>query len=242
MVPAGRSTMKRVAAAQLRLDDPIVASPELALVDADLSAQLRALLPDLDARAPEPSLAPADVPPGLESAAEEHTESPVAAVAVTSPVEVRIEVDAVASVDDGLPDYVVLPALDVAEETASPGVEACSDVFDEADEGVPEVDAPQGRIAAFAAEMDDATRSSATAPTASFPTLPSLDARQGSLDEADAALRKIRDQLGAGGCSSRPRVRRRFVVLSGLSALAGLAALAADSHPQIAHLSGWLGA
>jgi len=154
------------------------------------------------------------------------------------PVETRTR--AVARTDE-LPDYVIAPAPVELETPAVPAavLAAAPAVIDQ---DVPELDAFAEAGEEHAPETDEAAATS-QAPTASFPALPSLDVRQEALDETDTALRKIRDQLGVDASSTRRRrVRRRFIVVSGVAAIAGLTALAAESQPQLMHLlPGWLG-
>jgi len=142
---------------------------------------------------------------------------------------------------DELPDYVIAPAPVELETPAVPAavLAAAPAVIDQ---DVPELDAFAEAGEEHAPETDEAAATS-QAPTASFPALPSLDVRQEALDETDTALRKIRDQLGVDASSTRRRrVRRRFIVVSGVAAIAGLTALAAESQPQLMHLlPGWLG-
>jgi hypothetical protein len=215
-----------VAAAPHLLDDPELVSPELALVDADLSAQLRATLPDSTETLV--TMWPADA----DSPMLEDGDDQAARFARTPDVALDPVTEAVAAVAD-LPDYVIAPVPGAVVVTAA----------DVTTEDVPEFDAVPERTEENISQTDDAEPTSTPAPSATFPTLPSLDLRQDALDDTDTALRKIRDQLGVDARSGeRPRLRRRFVVLGGIAAIAALTALAADSHPHFVQLlPGWLG-
>lgn len=261
--------MKRVTAAQLLLDDPIVVSPELALVDADLSAHLRATLPERSEPITlEVESAPelgedgdlADEPESVsnESADPAEITSVVVAVddlpdyviapAVGTPEagDMALEGEESPSTPDPLPDYVVAPADDTEQSNARLDTEVYSadDVagFSVSEgERAPASETVQARVADYGSATEEASDALMATPTASFPNLPSLDVRQEALDETDAALRRIRDQLGGNDAPKRPRVRRRFIVLSGLFAMAAVGAFAAESHAQVVQLTGWLG-
>jgi hypothetical protein len=205
--------MCSVSAAHPLVDDRVVASPELALVDADLAARLREDLAVDDAFRPRPvprppylSLLPDVVldaaDPPLVSLVDGHPDEPV-------PV-----VDAVV---DALPDY-VLPSGD---ETADGST--VDDLILQHE--VVEVQEAPVRVAE---------------PPSDYPVLPDLDERIDALVETEAALRKIREQLGGEQNGRRKaRVRRRFALVSGLGAVAALAVLAVDVQMGIVHLPGF---
>jgi hypothetical protein len=221
--------MCTVAAAPLLFDDPPIASPELALVDADLAAQLRgdlsigeAFRPRAVPRPESPSLAFDAVVRELadeQPPADEQEEPPVT------------ELDELPEYDE-LPDYIVRNDDHVADLVPD-------DVVLSRDEPADVVVPAELEIVSTAtgeASFDDAHSSS------DYPVLPDLDERRDALDETDAALRRIREQMGVTPTAQRtPRVRRRFTVCVGVCAAGALAAFAADVQLGVAHVPGWLG-
>lgn len=262
--------MSLVAAAPHLSDDALTASPELALVDLDLAAKLRAdirageafrprevarpefrlLLPDVDS---------ADVESGQSPVAEELRLDAVTAeeiVARVEPVVVALESPAPPpAVDElsDLPDYVVLPeeAADeavlgarLAEDPAEsyPTFPAFLDVVPEApaaDDGshLPDyVVLSDSEIRTDAASaVDEASERS------DYPVLPDLGEVSEILEESDAALRKIREQIGSDPSERRRHLRRVFTVASGLAAVAAVALFAVDVELGVVAPPGWLG-
>ena len=258
-----------VAAAPHLSDDALTASPELALVDLDLAAKLRAdirageafrprevarpefrlLLPDVDS---------ADVESGQSPVAEELRLDAVTAeeiVARVEPVVVALESPAPPpAVDElsDLPDYVVLPeeadeavlGARLAEDPAEsyPTFPVFLDVVPEAaaaDDGshLPDyVVLSDSEIRTDAASaVDEASEWS------DYPVLPDLGEVSEILEESDAALRKIREQIGSDPSERRRRLRRVFTVASGLAAVAAVALFAVDVELGVVAPPGWLG-
>jgi len=134
---------------------------------------------------------------------------------------------------DELPDYVVRPM----DESA-----AARPQYVVAPDEVPAVD---DTVADIALEEDvrgpDVAEASAEPGTSSdYPVLPDLDERSDALDETDAALRRIREQMVVPGGKPTSRVRRRLAIASGLLGVA-LAAVAVDVQLGVLHAPGWLG-
>jgi hypothetical protein len=234
---ASISNMRTVAAAPLLIDDPPVASPELALVDAGLAAQLRVELTSGEAFRPREVARPgylmllADVgaPEPAPSVVDEHPPLQVAAV-------------------DVMPVYVVLPDesddLDLEDEDPD-----ADETFDspvppapvEEVEELPDYIVRSGE-SAFPAAVTEASVDQAQ-PISDYPVLPDLNERSDALDETDAALRRIREQMVVpGGESSTPRsrVRRRFAIVSGFGLATALAAVAVDVQLGVLNAPGWL--
>ena len=74
-----------------------------------------------------------------------------------------------------------------------------------------------------------------------YPVLPDLGEASEALEETDAALRKIREHFGSEGSDRRRRLRRGFVVASGLGAVVAVAVFAVDVGLEVVALPGWLG-
>jgi hypothetical protein len=134
---------------------------------------------------------------------------------------------------DELPDYVVRPELEPApalpEYVVTPAeVPAFED--DVADTVLGDVIVPE----AVEASTDPAASSS------DYPVLPDLEQRSDALDETDAALRRIREQLVAPDGKPASRPRRRLAIVSGIGAAAALAAVAVDVELGLLHAPGWL--
>lgn len=261
-----------MAAAPHLFDDPPISSPELALVDADLAAQLRAELssgesfrPRSVPRPESPSLVfdavvreLADEPPAVDEP--EDDEPPVGeSVEITHAVVPDID-NASRSSDfpvlatqedesyelpdyivmrDELPDYIVPRDDDVDVAPVSEDValadEAPADVLVLGDLGPEDHDIVQTYVDQLAKD-DDASSSD-------YPVLPDLDERSDALDETDAALRRIREQMGGGATPTgqrKRRVRRWYTVVTGLCAAAALAVYAAEVELGVVHAPSWL--
>ena len=254
----------QVAAAPHLFGDALVASPELALVDADLAARLRAVLPD------EPSVAEPSIPRAVADLEIRVVPDPVfvdvaewddAAVDASPepvdlghgdldddrPVDVDEPVlpsasewnDACDPLQDLVPALVDVPEPGLGDEAPEPSVDVVAyddplaDILLDPSPAQGEVDHDVARGAVEASAADIETQSN-------YPTLPDLDGRSDALDVTDAALRRIREQLGGGTELRRIRVRRRFTVASGLGAAAALAVMALDVQTGVVHVPGWL--
>jgi len=234
--------MSGVAAAPLLFDDSDVASPELALVDAGLAAQLRAKLTSGEAFCPRQVARPAYVAlvfdsctPHIEDEGAADLEPPQ--VAEPSP----LEDEAV----DVLPAYVVLAdekTVDPALEDEARGVSESFDQLaaqEEVVEELPDYIVRGGESPASASAVDMSTEDAQA--TSDYPVLPDLDERSDALDETEAALRRIREHMVVPAVKSAPRVRRRFTVVSGIGIAAALAAVAVEVQLGVLHAPGWLG-
>jgi hypothetical protein len=301
--------MRRVAAAPLLFDDLPVSSPELALVDADLAAQLRADLssgeafrprqvarpaylslivdagaPDLAPAAPhvddegvELSVEPVDVVPAYVVLPEEKTDDVVVEDQVADVAEsfdqlvAPVVDDAIEELpdyvvqDDGavadVPEPVVLPEeLDLEDPVAA--VAASLDdpvppVVDETIEELPDYIVRSESIAVLPAPVvpDDVSDRDAVSPEleaeasadeaqsrSDYPILPDLDERIYALEETEAALRKIREQMGGVTPTAKPksRFRRRFTVASGICVVGALAVYAAEVQLGVLQAPGFL--
>lgn len=163
-----------------------LASPELALVDADLAAELRNGL-----RAVEDTwLLPRARVEEASAAIEEDAPPPQAVVADEPPLAESRESELLPDLD-----YIV----EVVEQPPAPSQQ---------------------------------TRSH-------YPVLP--EPEEDAIEETDAALRLIREHMTEELPAPERKLRRRFILASGVSALCAVGVLALDVQLQMAHLPGWLG-
>ena len=229
--------MRGVAAAPLLLDDSLIVSPELALVDAGLAAQLRAELTSGEAFRPREVARPAYL---------------TLLVDVEAPEPERARDDDLSPLQS--PPVEVMPAYLLPDEKADdlPLVDEVPDVADTFELPVPPVAAGEDvQLPDYVVRADElivarevtAEASAAEQAQASsdYPVLPDLDERSDALDETEAALRRIREQLVVPAGKSAPRVRRRFTIASGIGIAAALAAVAVDVQLGVLHAPGWLG-
>jgi hypothetical protein len=189
------------AAPHLSFDEPDAVSPELALVDPALAARLRSTL---DIPAEVVALPERERHLELLPAVDDTDDADDLIVAPADEVRKPVVVPTVATVsDEGVDDLIVAP--DVA-----PRVDA------------DELSAPSRAVADGPVDESDETRSESS----HYPDLPAPDPQ--ATDETDEALRRIREQLASSSSAPRPRVRRRFTVASGLSAVCALTVLAVN--------------
>jgi hypothetical protein len=246
-----------VAAAPHLFDDSLLVSPELALVDVELAAQLRADIrtgaefrPRAGTRPEFRLLHPVeigddDMTIGDVDELPEYI-VPQGEIAIeVDPIVVALDVQpAPPMLEDlsELPDYIVAPEEsgdEIGGGTAFLGVvldpPALTEVSDLQDYVV--LDERLG-----VADVPEADASGAEPTTSDYPELPDLGASSEVLEESDVALRKIREQLASEGPSPRRRrLRRGFIAASGLGAFAALAVFAVDVQQGVATLPGWLG-
>jgi len=238
-----------VAAAPHLFDDSLVASPELALVDVDLAAQLREDIrtgeefrPRTVERPEFRLLNPVEIDGEVGEVVDDGVELPEYVVPQdevvldVEPVVVALDVPAAPPMVDELPplpDYVVAPGelpdeladgtafLDVSLESPAPeGVSDLPDYVVRADDLV---------------VVEEPT-------TSDYPVLPDLGKASVALEETDVALRKIREQLASEEVLPRHRrLRRGFIAASGFGAVAALAVFAVDVQLGVATLPSWLG-
>ena len=172
-----------------------------------------------------------------EAASEQATDdsfAPPVLVALPAPEEQSFE----------LPDYVVVPDEDVdaipddvvPEENPAPALEEY--VVPPVEDLILEDAAPEYVV------DEEQIASIEQAPSSSdYPVLPDLEERSEALEETEAALRRIREQMVVGTSPSgrrRRRVRRRFTVLAGLCAVVTVAAFAVELQLGVAHTPGVL--
>jgi len=260
--------MRNVAAAPLVLDDPLedppIASPELALVDADLAAQLRADMSTGDEFRPRPAARPeypslvfdADV----RDLAEDDPSGGEPEELDDRPDHTVVSDD---TVSDVLQDVAEAWSGDEHSSLESPALPDPDEGSDELDElpdyilqsddvadVVPEyVVLPADETTDVVLDLDldlepdvagEATAQQAEA-SSDYPALPDLDERSDALEETEVALRRIREQMGVATPEKRkPRVRRRFIIGSGFCAAAALGVYVAGVQLGVAHLHGLL--
>jgi hypothetical protein len=242
-----------VAAAPHLLDDFPVASPELALVDMDLAAQLREDIrtdeqfrPRAVARSEFRLLHPVETVDDLSQDAAavdavdelpEHVVPHDEIVVDVDPVVVALEATPSAPVVDEvseLPDYVIATE-ETVDEVGGERAFLLDVTFDPpAPENIS--DLPDYIVRATTPSVEEQT-------TSDYPVLPDLGEASVALDETDVALRKIREQLASEEEPPRKhrRFRRGFIAASGLGTVAALSVFAVDLQQGVATLPGWLG-
>jgi hypothetical protein len=141
-----------------------------------------------------------------------------------------------------IPEGIVLPVLPTVEEPA----DALPDYIVRDDQPVVDV-VPEYVVLADDVREDDGLPNDGEASAdhaqsrSKYPLLPDLDERSDALEETEAALRKIRENMGVPPTAQRKRrVRRRFTVATGLCAVTALAVYAAEVELGVAHAPGWL--
>ena len=135
---------------------------------------------------------------------------------------------------DELPDYVVRPVDEPA--AALPDYVVAPDEVPAVDEIVADIAFDEDAIRPVVVEA-----SAEPGTSSDYPVLPDLDERSDALDETDAALRRIREQMVVPGGKPTSRVRRRLAIVSGLGLGVALAAVAVDVQLGVLHAPGWLG-
>jgi hypothetical protein len=141
--------------------------------------------------------------------------------------------------DDDLPDYVVPPDVDVDIALVPEDVA----LADDAPADGPLIGDPEPAEVEVLPTYVDEVAADHDVSRSDYPVLPDLDERSEALDETDAALRRIREQMGgdATPASRRKRwVRRRYTVVTGLCAAAALVVYAAEVELGVAHAPSWL--
>ena len=162
-----------------------LASPELALVDADLAAELRRGLRPVEDAWLRPRLNAEAAPAAIEE------DAPPQPVVANEPPRAE------SRESKNLPDldYIV----EVVEQPPAPSEQTSSH----------------------------------------YPVLP--EPGEEAMEETDAALRRIREHMTEELPASGRKLRRRFILASGLSALCAVGVLALDVQLQVAQLPGSLG-
>ena len=186
-------------------------SPELALVDAALAAELRLALaaPAEDAPAPEHDPVALDVV---------ETDGPTPAEALYRALESPAHVDASDLIVDTTEHRVGVPDVVATVEAPTPSLPG-------------ELEAAELVVGAL---EDDDTPSGVS----QYPALPApADAGPDPMDAAEAALRDIRERLTTPPqVTRRRRFRMRFTVASGASTVCALGLLATDVFFGVAQL------
>ena len=225
--------MRTVAAAPLFIDDPVLASPELALVDADLAAQLRAELSSGEGFRPREVARPASLTLLVDAGTADRTSKADDQLA-------SLEVEAV----DVMPAYIVVPDEKTDDLVLEDEVFEALEALEALDVPEPVEELPDYIVRSDAVVVPEvAAEASADKAQSSsdYPVLPDLDERSDALDETDAALRKIREQMVVPGDKPTSHVRRRLAIVSGLGLGVALAAVAVDVQLGVLHAPGWLG-
>ena len=242
-----------------------LASPELALVDADLAAELRRGLRPVEDTWLRPRVRAAEAPAAIE---EDVPSEPVIADELPL-VESResedlphldyIVEEAPAFEEDEAPQLVVaddllhvesresdhLPDLDYIVEV----VEEAPAVFEEDEARQPVVADDlllvESRESDHLPDLDYIVEDVEQAPALTqetrshYPVLP--EPEEEVIEETDAALRRIREHMTVELPASERKLRRRFILASGASAVCAVGVLALDVQLQVAQLPGWLG-
>jgi hypothetical protein len=164
-----------------------LASPELALVDADLAAELRRGLRPVEDAWLRPRLNAEAAPAAIE--------------------------------EDAPPQPVVADEPSLAESRDSEHLHDHDYIV----EVVEQAPAPSQQTSSH------------------YPVLPAPEPEEGAIEETDAALRRIRERLTEEVPASERKLRRRFILASGASAVCAVGVLALDVQLQVAQLPGSLG-
>lgn len=237
------------------LFDDAVASPELALVDSQLAARLRAeSVPD-DAFRPRlvdrgdfdlrydtvvVLTPPASASPGEPAELDEPAGQP-AELGAGDDVD-RVEFEP--------PLLGVLVEPPLSAESVGVAIEAAEGVVhtEEAPRGIalePASDEAWDLPDYIRADVAEPPRTNlgieTAAPDSEYPELPDLTAATAALEETDAALRRIREQLVVQEPKRTGPALRRATVVSGIVALGALVAVAVDAQLGLAALPSWLG-
>jgi hypothetical protein len=73
-----------------------------------------------------------------------------------------------------------------------------------------------------------------------YPVLPAPEPYEQAIEETDAALRQIRERMTDESPAYERKLRRRFILGSGASAVCALGVLTVDVQFNLAQLPGWL--
>ena len=241
-----------VAAAPHLFDDFLVASPELALVDVDLAAKLREDIRTGEEFRPRTVARPefrllhsveiaGDVGEDDEGVVDvdelpeyvvPHDEVDLDVEPVVVTLEVSSAATPVGPELSELPDYVV--ATEEMADVVGGGAAFREVALD------PPASEDASDLPDYIVRADDVVLEEQT--ISDYPVLPDLGAASEALEETDVALRKIREHMASEEPSRRHRrVRKGFIAVSGLGAVAALAVFAVDVQLGVATLPGWLG-
>ena len=249
--------------ANLLAEAPL-ASPELALVDPELAAELRrtyspfedrwlrppARVENASAESEEPSAQPESADDDGQAGSRDAEPLQHEFTVATPPEQAPTEELRPSSL------YPVLPAPEREEvgfeDSQTPPPESFGEVSAKSDDATAlwavaevlrEAEAVAERV--FVDEYLTATPEHMPAEgrtTSHYPVLPASEADANATDATDAALRRIREGLTEAdeSQSRKRRIRRGFTLGSGVVAAFAVAALGADVQPQVAQLPSWL--
>ena len=167
-----------------------LASPELALVDADLAAELRRGLRPVEDTWLHPRVSAEEAPAAIE--------------------------------EDAPPQPIVADEPSLAESRDSENLHD-HDYIVEVVEVVEQAPAPSQQTSSH------------------YPVLPAPEPEEEAIEETDAALRRIRERLTEEVPAPKRKLRRRFTLASGASAVCAVSVLALDVQLHVAQLPGSLG-
>jgi hypothetical protein len=191
-----------------------LASPELALVDADLAAELRrGLRPVVDTWL-RPRVSAEEASAAIE-------EAPQLVVADEPPLAESPD-----SEDFYGHDYIVedVPVQPVVADEPPLAESRDREHFHDDD---------------YIVEVVEQAPAPSKQTSSHYPVLPELE--EEATEETDAALRRIRERLTEELPATERKLRRRFIFASGASAACAVGVLALDVQLQVAQLPGWLG-
>jgi hypothetical protein len=202
-------------------DESSHASPELALVDSVLAAELRRGLRLVADTWVPPRVQVEEAPTAIEEAPTAIEEVPTAVEEVPTAVE---EAPTVIEEDE--------PAEQDLGGVLGRAVPREVEPFGNDDYIVEVIDDD------YIVEVSDDTSAQHANPH--YPVLPSPKSGQEGIEETDAALRQIRERMVDEVPARKTRLRRRFTVASGASVVVALCVLAVDVQLQVAQLPAWL--
>lgn len=184
------------------MGDSAVASPELALVDADLAAELRRGLRAAEDTRLRPRMSVDEAPAAIE--------------------------------EDAPPEPVVadeLPLAELLEGEHLPDLDYIVEAVEEAPAPIEDLD--------YIVEPVEQAPARSQPTRSYYPALP--EPEEGAIEETDAVLRRMREHMTEELPAPKRKLRRRFILASGASALCAVGVLALDVQLQVAQLPGWLG-
>jgi hypothetical protein len=232
-------------AADLLVGDAPLASPELALVDAELAAELRRTLSPIEDRWKRP-------PPPVEDVSAESEEHAPAQLDSADDAEAELG-DAEHLDDPGLssPDVEkddlegsTLHRSNRVENApgATEGGASASDQWSMEDERREVVGDDEPLLVDDDINTPDPTRAEEEQTRSHYPALPAPEPDAEATDDTDAAFRRIRERLRDAdkAPSHKRRLRRGFTLASGVVAACTVAALGANVQLQLAQLPSWL--
>jgi hypothetical protein len=208
----------------------LLASPELALVDSALAAELRQNLPSVEEtwaspQAPVTTLAPIEAVAPVHDEPEEREDQVVGE-------------DSKGGEESSGPCDSALEQVDLVLEQIAVVQEALEGPLFEAD--VREAENSRGADDLIVDSEPPPTNVQGEATTSHYPLLPSPVSGEGAVAETDAALQRIRERLAADELPARKRsLGRGFTVATATTAVCALAALAGAAQLGVAQLS-WL--